>query len=519
MSKSLTAGKPWRVILIFAIPLLIGNVVQQMYQVIDAVVVGRNLGVDALAAVGSTGGIFFLLIGFSWGMTTGFAIPTAQAFGAEDPAAVRRSVAAGTTLTALTGLAVTAIGVLSVRAFLQLLQTPASLLEEATTFATVSFSGALAIMFFNYLSAILRARGDSTTPLVFLIISSVVNMGLVLLFVRYLGLGVGGAAGATVSAQALSVVLCLIYIYRAVPALRVSKADLLACGPDMMPHLRLGLPMGFQTSIIAIGALAVQVRLNLLGPEAVAAYTTAMRVDGLATAFLASLGLAASTFVAQNYGARLFDRIRVGIRQSLAIGIATALLLAFLLITFGTVFVRAFVGTGNDEVVGMAHSFLVINGSFYWVVSILFITRGGLQGIGRMTIPTLSGVLELALRVAAAVFLGGLFGFVGVAWASPLAWIGATLLLVPAWLRALKRLRARTDGCESEDEVRAAREVDADRSLGSSLMPADEPQDLDEPRVNDGSEVAQFPDPIQPSLNEVIEPDLKEKEAPCTCGH
>ena len=518
MSKSLTAGKPWRVILIFAIPLLVGNVVQQMYQVIDAVVVGRNLGVDALAAVGSTGGIFFLLIGFSWGMTTGFAIPTAQAFGAKDPAGVRRSVAAGTVLTALAGLVVTAIGVLSARAFLQLLQTPPTLLDEATTFATVSFSGALAIMFFNYLSAILRARGDSTTPLVFLIISSVVNMGLVLLFVRHLGLGVGGAAGATVAAQALSVLLCLAYIYRAVPGLRVSRADLRACGPDMMPHLRLGLPMGFQTSIIAIGALAVQVRLNLLGPDAVAAYTTATRVDGLATAFLASLGLAASTFVAQNYGARLFDRIRVGVRQSLIMGVVTALLLAFLLITFGTVFVRAFVGAGNDEVVGMAHSFLVINGSFYWVVSIMFIVRGGMQGIGRMTIPTLSGVLELVLRVAAAVFLGGVLGFVGVAWASPLAWIGATLLLVPAWLQALKRLRARTDGRESEDEVTAHGESEAGEGPNPTPASADEPQE-EEP-LADGTEEAQFPNPMQPSLNEVIEPRPKSRgrETPCECG-
>ena len=276
--------------------------------------------------------------------------------------------------------------------------------------------------------------------------------------------------------------------------------------------------MGFQTSIIAIGALAVQVRLNLLGPDAVAAYTTATRVDGLATAFLASLGLAASTFVAQNYGARLFDRIRVGVRQSLIMGVVTALLLAFLLITFGTVFVRAFVGAGNDEVVGMAHSFLVINGSFYWVVSIMFIVRGGMQGIGRMTIPTLSGVLELVLRVAAAVFLGGVLGFVGVAWASPLAWIGATLLLVPAWLQALKRLRARTDGRESEDEVTAHGESEAGEGPNPTPASADEPQE-EEP-LADGTEEAQFPNPMQPSLNEVIEPRPKSRgrETPCECG-
>lgn len=440
MSKSLTQGSPWKVILTFAIPLLIGNVVQQMYQVVDAIVVGRHLGVDALAAVGTTGGLMFLLMGLAWGMTTGFAIPTAQAFGAEDEDGVRRSVAAGTLLTALTSILITGFGVFGARSLLKLLQTPTSLLEGGTTFATIMFAGSSAVLFFNYFSAILRSRGDSRTPLVFLIISSGINIALVILFVQHLELGVGGAAGATVVSQLLSVILCLAYIRKAVPSLKATRQDFLTCGGDIMAHLRLGLPMGFQTSIIAIGALAVQVRLNTLGPDAVAAYTAATRVDGLAVAFLASLGLAGSTFVAQNYGARLYERIRVGVNQALAMGVGAALVLALLLITGGTVFIRAFVGEGNDDVVTMAHQFLVVNGAFYFVLAILFVSRGALQGVGRMMVPTASGMLELGMRVGAAVVLGGALGFTGIVWANPLAWMGATVMLIPAWLKARKRL-------------------------------------------------------------------------------
>lgn len=505
MSKSLTVGTPWKVILIFAAPILIGNVVQQLYQVIDAIVVGRTLGVDALAAVGATGAIFFLVIGFAMGLTTGFAIPTAQAFGGEDHEGVRRSVAAGTILTGLAGLILTLLGVFGSRAFLILLRTPDSLLDMATTFAAVAFSGTAAIMFFNYLSAILRARGDSVTPLVFLVISSLVNIVLVILFVRHLHWGIGGAAGATVAAQALSVLLCVIYIGRSVPGLKISKQHLLDCRDDLMPHLRLGLPMGFQTSIIAIGALVVQVRLNTLGPDSIAAFTTAIRVDNMAVAFLASLGLAASTFVAQNFGAERFDRIRTGIRQSLFIGFAAAVTLAFLLITFGTVFVRAFVGTGNDNVVSLAHTFLVVNGVFYVVLSVLFVTRGGLQGLGRMAIPTISGVLELLLRALAAIFLGELFGFMGVAWANPLAWIGATILLVPSWYRAQRELLARSE--LSKLLARSELSKEALPHAGEADLDAAEKTPFEgRPEVLPGatSEEAEFVDPEKPCCDQVL---------------
>ncbi|CAH0227796.1 MATE family efflux transporter [Microbacterium foliorum] len=452
MATSLTTGRPWRVILSFSIPLLLGNVVQQMYQFADAVVVGRHLGVQSLAAVGATGSLLFLLIGFAWGLTSGFAIPIAQAFGAGDGAAVRRSVATGVILTGATSVVLTVVAPLIAAPLLDLLQTPAELMPEATTFTQISFIGASATMFFNYLSAIIRAIGDSRTPLIFLTVSCVLNVALVVLMVGPLDWGVGGAALATVIAQAVSVVLCLEFVRRRLPMLHLRGADWRVSRDDVREHLRLGLPMGFQASIIAIGTLTVQVALNTLGSDAVAAYTTASRVDGLAVAFLSSLGLASSMYAAQNLGGRRPDRIRRGVIEGTWMAVITGALLGALIIAFGTSMVRLFVGEGSDEVVRLAHLMLVINGCGYWALGVLFVLRGALQGLGHTLIPTVTGVIELVMRVGAAVVLGALIGFEGVALSNPLAWLGAITLLVPAYVRAHRSLaRMPVDPVESTE--------------------------------------------------------------------
>ncbi|MDN6487340.1 MAG: MATE family efflux transporter [Ancrocorticia sp.] len=446
MNHALTSGTPWRVMIRFAIPLLIGNVVQQMYQVADAMVVGQHLGVDALAAVGATNGILFLLIGFAQGMTQGFAIPTAQAFGAGDARGVRRSVAAGTILTAVASLVLMVGAPLIIRPFLGLLRTPPELIDQAVTFATVNFLGVAALMFFNYLSAIIRAIGDSRTPLVFLVIACLLNVALVVLFVQVMDLGVGGAALATVIAQLTSALLCLGYLVRSIEALHVGRADWRVGAAALGRQLKIGLPMGFQQSIIAIGTLAVQVSLNGLGATAVAAYTTATRVDGLAVAFLMSLGLAVSTFTAQNLGAGYTERIKTGVRQALVMSFVVSLFLSVTLVSAGNPIVRSFVGSGEETVVAMAHEYLVINGTLYVVLGVLFVTRSALQGLGRTLIPTLAGVLELAMRVSAAVVLSQVLGFQGIVSANPLAWIGASMLLVPAGIVARRKLPADVRG-------------------------------------------------------------------------
>ncbi|MEN0128398.1 MAG: MATE family efflux transporter, partial [Brevundimonas sp.] len=461
MPKVLTTGRPWRVIAVFAVPLLIGNVVQQLYQVTDAFIVGRSLGVDALAAVGSTGSLLFLLLGFAWGMTSGFAIPTAQAFGAGDAVAVRRSVATGTLLTACASLVLTVGALLLTGPALRLLETPPELIGAATTFATVSFAGATATMFFNYLSAIIRAIGDSRTPLVFLALCCGFNVVLVVLLVRVAGLGVGGAAFATVVSQGISVALCLWYIKRRVPALHLSRSDFRVPRDAVTRHLRLGLPMGFQASVIAIGSLVVQLRLNELGADAVAAYTTAARVDGLAVTFLGSLGLAVSTFVAQNHGGGRPDRIRSGVSQAVVMSVVVACVLGVVLVTFGSSIVALFVGSGEQEVVDMAAQFLTVNGLTYSALGILFVLRGSLQGLGHALVPTLTGVTELVMRVGAAIVLGAAFGYAGIIWGNPLAWIGAAVLLVPTYLHARRRLGQPADVLVIEGPADGSYVVDA----------------------------------------------------------
>lgn len=442
MSRSLTSGAPWRVILAFSVPLLVGNVVQQLYQFVDAVVVGRHLGVDALAAVGATGSLLFLLLGFAWGLTTGFAIPTAQAFGSGDVRAVRRSVAAGTLLTAACSVVLTVGAPFVSRPLLVLLRTPPELLDDATLFAQLSFIGASAVMFFNFLAAIIRAIGDARTPLIFLIVACLLNVVLVVVMVGPLAWGIAGAAISTVVSQAVSVLLCVAYIRRRIPLLHLRRDDWRVTRAELRLHLRLGLPMGFQASIIAIGTLAVQVALNELGADAVAAYTAASRVDGLAVALLQSLGLAVSMFVAQNYGGGRPDRIRTGVVQAIWLAVAGSLALGGILIGFGAPLVELFVGGDADDVVSLAATMLWINGATYTALGVLFVLRGALQGLGHTLIPTVTGIVELFARVGAAVLLGALFGFAGVAWSNPLAWAGAVVILIPAYVHAHRGLRS-----------------------------------------------------------------------------
>jgi len=443
MTRTLTTGSPWRGILYFSIPLLIGNVVQQLYQFIDAVVVGRQLGVESLAAVGSTNSLMFLLLGFAWGMCSGFAIPVARAFGAGDAAAIRRSVATGTLLVGACSLILTITAPLLAENALKILRTPPALIDEATEFAQVSFLGISVLMFFNFLAAILRATGDSRTPLAFLAVSCALNVGLVVFFIGPLGLGVGGAALATVAAQSFSVGLCLNHIRRRVPALHLHRSDWRVPRAMIADHLRLGLPTGFQASIIAIGSLAVQIRLNSIGTDAVAAYTTAARVDALAVALLQSLGLAMTMFVAQNFGAQRPDRILQGVRQALWLSVAAAAVIGIALFVSGRALIQLFVGEGSDDIVTLSTTGLYLNASLYAVLAVLFVLRGSILGLGRPLIPTLTGIAELGMRLTTAIGLGSVFGYAGVVWGTPLAWAGAVVLLIPAYIRARHELRQR----------------------------------------------------------------------------
>ncbi|MDQ7992286.1 MAG: MATE family efflux transporter, partial [Propionicimonas sp.] len=433
MTRNLTVGSPTRVIVLFTLPLLIGNLFQQVYQFTDAAVVGRLIGVDALAAVGASGSLVFLLLGFTFGAATGLAIPVARAFGAGDDAGMRRQVAAGVLVSAGVAVGITAVGCLGARPLLELMQTPDNLIEDSTTFLTITFAGASVTMAYNFLSAVIRALGDSRTPLVFLMIACVLNAGLVVLFIGGFHLGVAGAALATVVAQLTSVVLCVALIVRRMPQLRLRRADWALLPGELGESTRIGLTMGFQMSVIAIGTVVLQYAINGLGSDAVAAATTAMRVDQLAVAPLASFGMAMTTFVAQNRGALQWQRIRTGVLRTSFVTWAVALGLGAVIIAFGTPIVRLFVGEGEDAVVELAHQYLVINGVLYPILASLFLLRNAIQGLGSTGVPTVAGFMELLFRAAAGVFLVGQLGFVGVALAAPLAWIGALVPVAVAW--------------------------------------------------------------------------------------
>jgi len=441
MTKNLTVGPPLRLIVLFTLPLLVGNLFQQLYAVTDAMVVGRLLGVEALAAVGASGSLQFLLFGFAMGASAGLAIPVARAFGAGDAAAVRRSVCAGILISAGIAVAITLIGTLGSGTLLAWMGTPPELMDAATVFLTVLFSGAVATVAFNFLSSVIRALGDSRTPLLFLVVACVLNAALVVLLIAGFKFGVGGAAAATLIAQTVSVLLCLVLIARRMPELKLRRADWSLSPGELGESARLGLTLGFQMSVIAIGAAVLQYGINQLGTEAVAAFTAAMRVDQVAVIPLATVGIAMSTYVAQNRGAGEWWRIRFGVFRTSVLAVILAIGLGAVITIFGTDIVRLFVGEGNDHVVAMAHQYLILNGSLYWVLAVLFLLRNALQGLGVTAVPTIAGFMELLARSAVGLLLIDRVGFLGVCLAAPLAWLGALLPVATiAWVIHRRRL-------------------------------------------------------------------------------
>lgn len=442
--RDLTQGSPAKQILFFTIPLVIGNLFQQLYNFSDTLIVGQTLGVKALAAVGATGSIMFLILGFVQGFTAGLSIITAQRYGARDIAGVRKSMASTLLVSGITTVVVTITSLVIVYPLLKLMQTPAEILNQAFVFIAIILAGIFATMGYNVTANALRAVGDSRSPLIYLIIGMVANIILELWFILGLKLGVGGAALATVLAQLISTVFSFWHIYKYSPLLQVTRSDLKWDSKDIRIHLHAGLPMGFQSSIIAIGALVLQGALNTLGTDAVAATTAAQRIDQVATLPLMSFGITMATFAAQNYGARQFDRILIGVKQALVMSMGFGLLMGIIEILFGDLAVMLFVGSGQHEVLNLAQQYFWANGAFYYILSALFIIRYVLQGLNDAKTPTYAGIAELIMRTVAAVVLVGPFGFFGASLANVLAWIGSLVVMIPAYLKIVKNLKQQT---------------------------------------------------------------------------
>lgn len=442
--RDLTQGSPAKQILFFTIPLVIGNLFQQLYNFSDTLIVGQTLGVKALAAVGATGSIMFLILGFVQGFTAGLSIITAQRYGARDIAGVRKSMASTLLVSGITTVVVTITSLVIVYPLLKLMQTPAEILNQAFVFIAIILAGIFATMGYNVTANALRAVGDSRSPLIYLIIGMVANIILELWFILGLKLGVGGAALATVLAQLISTVFSFWHIYKYSPLLQVTRSDLKWDSKDIRIHLHAGLPMGFQSSIIAIGALVLQGALNTLGTDAVAATTAAQRIDQVATLPLMSFGITMATFAAQNYGARQFDRILIGVKQALVMSMGFGLFMGIIEILFGDLAVMLFVGSGQHEVLNLAQQYFWANGAFYYTLSALFIIRYVLQGLNDAKTPTYAGIAELIMRTVAAVVLVGPFGFFGASLANVLAWVGSLVVMIPAYRKIVKNLKQQT---------------------------------------------------------------------------
>ncbi len=442
MIKDMTVGNPAKLILGFTLPLLAGNVFQQLYNMADTIIVGRTLGYKALAAVGgSSGSIMFLVFGFFFGLTSGLAVITAQRFGAHDEEGVRRSVATSTVICSAVTLLVTLLCVGGMRFILRLMDTPEEIFNDTCNYLVVIFYGAWTLVFYGMLSSIIRALGDSRTPLYFLIVSSIVNVILDLYFILNMKSGVAGAAWATVIAQGLSGFLCLIFMIRKFPILRLHLRDWEFNGAFYREHLRVALPMAFQFSVTAVGVLILQRALNGFGPVAVAGYTAACRIDQLCVQPLFSFSIAMATFAAQNYGAGNIARIRKGLYQCSAMAIAFSLIAGALLITFGSLLTAWFIGEQNAGVIRCSQIFLNTSASCYTILAMLLIYRNVQQGMGFAFIPFMAGVVELVLRVAGAFGLAGWLGYLGVCLSNPLAWVGATAILAWDYCRTMRRLR------------------------------------------------------------------------------
>lgn len=439
--QDLTQGKPIKVILLFTLPLLIGSFFQLAYNFADSMIVGHTLGTEAFASVGATGSITFLILGFAQGLTSGLAIVTAQKFGAKDDLGIKQSFVHGLFYALITGIMLSIIALLALRPILVAMQTPAALIEQSQQFLTAIFGGMLFTILFNYLSSVIRSLGNSRTPLVALVIACLINVLLDFVFILSFGLGVFGAGLATIIAQAFSVLYLVFYIKKAVPQLHLQRSDLTLDRSNLRKHAQLGFPMAFQSSIIAIGAVTLQIVLNKLGTDAIAAQSIASKTDQLAMLPMMNLGLAISTFTAQNYGAKAYPRILEGLKQAVIINIIWAIIFAILLIRFNTFFSGLFLADGSQAVFDLALIYYYINGACYWILAILFILRSFIQGLGKGFVPTLAGIMELIMRAGVAIIGLIYFGFVGVAAASPAAWLGSVLILIPSSLILTKKLR------------------------------------------------------------------------------
>ncbi len=439
----LTEGSPWRLLFLFSLPLMAGNIFQQMYTVVDTAVVGKVLGVDALAALGAVDWLNWLTLGAIQGFTQGFSILMAQRFGAGDYGKLRQTAANSIVLAALCAAVLTTASQALAGTAVDLLQTPGEIRPISIAYLRIIFGGLPIVMAYNLAASILRALGDGRTPLAAMIVASLTNIALDLLFVMGFRWGVQGAAAATLMAQCLAAGYCIWRLSR-MEVLRLSREDWVLSAPLCGRLMWLGSPMAFQNTIIAIGGMIIQTIVNGFGVAFIAGYTAANKLYGILEVAATSYGYAMTTYAGQNLGAGKVRRISQGIRAGMVIALATSVLITALMLAFGRLILSFFLPAGAEasaEALGVGYQYLSLMALCLPALYVLHVTRSCIQGLGNTVLPMVSGMSEFVMRTGGALTLPPVIGETGVMIAEVLAWFGADLILAPSYFFVMKRVR------------------------------------------------------------------------------
>ncbi|RKM56156.1 MATE family efflux transporter [Butyrivibrio sp. CB08] len=439
--KDLTVGNPMSLILGFALSLFWGMLFQQLYNIIDTAIVSWFIGKEAYTGVGTTGAINFLIMGFCMGVCNGFAIPVAQRFGARDYKSMRKFVSHAIILCCIFAVVMTFLVSVFCRQILTFMHTPEDVFEYAYRYIIVIFLGIPVTYMYNLLSGIIRALGDSKHPVQFLIIASIINIGLDLLFIIPFHMGITGAALATVVSQAISGIMCLVFIIKKIELLHLQKEDWELDRSHFHILMNMGVPMGLQYSITAIGSVILQIAINSLGTDAAAAVTTAQKVGMFFCIPFDALGSTMATYGGQNVGAKKIEHLQQGLVAAVKLGCGYAIAAFVVLYFFGRTFALIFLDSGDTACLDNAHLYLTINAAFYIPLALVNIVRFLIQGMGFSMFAVLAGVMEMIGRTLVAVVLVPIFGFPAICFASPIAWILADAFLIPAYISVKNKLK------------------------------------------------------------------------------
>lgn len=440
MTKDLTTGSPLKLIITFTFPAFLGMLFQQFYNVVDTIIVGKLLGIGPLAGVGATGSLNFMVLGFCMGICNGFAIPIAQKFGAGDQVELRKFVANSLWLVAIIALVLTVPVCVYCRPILRVMNTPEDVFEYAYQYIFIIFLGIPAALLYNILAAILRSLGDSKTPVLFLALSSVLNIGLDIISIKLWGMGVNGTALATVISQGVSGVICFFYMKKRFTVLQMSREERRPDGAKMKRLCYMGIPMGLQYSITAIGSLVIQATMNGFGSVAVAGATAANRINGFLTCPIEALGASMAPYVGQNLGAGKLDRVSRGVIDASLCGFVSSGVLYVIIWLYGAQLTGIFLDAPDPAVTAYAVEFLRIVGAGYCLLTLVNVVRFSIQGLGFSVLAILSGVMEMIARCFAGLVIAPHIGFAAVAMGHPLAWLFADIFLIPAFLLCRKKV-------------------------------------------------------------------------------